>query len=58
MNKMQVRNLGSYVVIKRIGTLHWTFKDCDGGQLIEICQFSMVKPCFERGIKKLMMAIN
>ena len=50
MNIPQARNLGSYLVIKRVGTLHWTFKDCDSGQLTEICQFNMVKPYFERGI--------
>ena len=50
MNKLQTRNLVSYLVIKRVGTLHWTFKNCDGGQLTEICQFNMVKPYFERGI--------
>ena len=36
-NKLQARNLGSYLVIKRVGTLHWTFKDCDGRQLTKIC---------------------
>ena len=50
MNKLQARNLDSYLVIKRVGTLHWTFKDCDGGQLTEICQFNMAKPYFKRGI--------
>ena len=50
MNKLQARNLGSYLVIKRVGALHWTFKDYDGGQLAEICQFNMVKPYFKRGI--------
>ena len=47
-NKSQTRNLGSYLVIKRVETLHWTFKDCYDGQLTEICQFNMVKPYFER----------
>ena len=46
-NKLQARDLGSYLVIKRVGTLHWTFKDCDGGQLTEICQFNMAKPYFK-----------
>ena len=50
MDKIQARNLGSYLVINRMGTLYWTFKDCDGGQLTEICQFNMVKSYFERGI--------
>ena len=50
MNKLLARNLGSYLVIKKVETLHWTFKDYDGGQLTEICQFNMAKPYFERGI--------
>ena len=50
MNKLQARNLWSYLVIKRVGTFHWTFKDCDGEQLTEICQFNMAKPYFKRGI--------
>ena len=51
MKKLPARNLGSYLVVKRVETLHWTFKDCDGGQLTEICQFNMAKLYFERGIK-------
>ena len=51
MKKLPARNLGSHLVVKRVETLHWTFKDCDGGQLTEICQFNMAKLYFERGIK-------
>ena len=49
-NAMQARDLGSCLVVNRVGTLHWTFKNCDGGQLTEICQLNILKPYFERDI--------
>ena len=42
-NKLQARDLGSYLVIKRVGTLHWAFKNCDGGRLTEVSEVNMTK---------------
>ena len=50
MSKLQARDLGSYLVTRRVGTLYWTFKNCDGGHLIQVFEANMVKPYFERGI--------
>ena len=37
-NKMQAIDLGLYLMIKRVGTLYWTFKNCDGRQLTKVCE--------------------
>ena len=49
-NALQARDLGSYLVIKRVGTLYWTIKNCDSIHLTHVCEVNMVKPYFERGI--------
>ena len=51
MNKLQARDLGSYLVIKRVGTQRvGLLKNCDSRQLTEMCQLNMVKPYFKIGI--------
>ena len=46
----QARDLGSYLVIKRVGTLHWAFENFDGKQLTKVCEVKKVKPYFKTGI--------
>ena len=58
MNKLQARNLGSYLVIKRLETLHRTIKNCDNKHLKQMCEMTMVKPYFKRGITKLIKDIS
>ena len=50
LNKLQARDLGSYLVAKRIETLHRTIKNCDNRHLNQMCEMTMVKLYFERGI--------
>ena len=50
MNKLQARDLGSYPVARRVETLQKTIKSCDDRQLKQMCEITMVKPYFERGI--------
>ena len=50
MNKLQARDLGSYPVAKRVETLQRTVKNCDNRHLNQMCEMSIIKPYFERGI--------
>ena len=50
LNKLQARNLGSYPVTQRVETLRRTVKNCDNRQLNQMCEMTMVKPYFKRGI--------
>ena len=49
-NALQARELGLYLGIKRVGTLHWKYKKSDGRQLTQVCEVNMVKPYFKTGI--------
>ena len=49
-NKMQARDLGSYLVTKKAKKLHWTCKYCDDRQLNEVCEEDILKLYFKRGI--------
>ena len=36
MNKPQARDLGSYLVTKRVGTFHWAIRNCDSIHLTHV----------------------
>ena len=38
-------------MIKRVGTPHWTFKNCNAIQVTKVSKLHMVTLYFERGIK-------
>ena len=42
-NKLQAKDLGSYLVTQRVVTLHWTISNCDRRHLTNACEVSMVK---------------
>ena len=49
-NKLQTRDLGSYLVTQSVGTLNWTIRNCDNIHLTHVCELNIVKSYFERGI--------
>ena len=49
-NTLQARDLGSYLMTMRVGTLHWTIRNCDSRHLTHVCEVNMLKPYFESGI--------
>ena len=50
LNKLQARDLGSCPVTQRVETLHRTIKNYDNRHSNHLCEMTMVKPYFERGI--------
>ena len=50
LNKLQARDLGSCLVTQRVETLHRTIKNYDNRHSNHLCEITMVKPYFERGI--------
>ena len=50
LNKLQARDLGSYLVTQRVVTLHWTIRNCDSRHLTNACEVSMVKSYLKKSI--------
>ena len=46
-NILQAKDPGSYLVIERVGTLHWIFNNYDGRHLNQACEVNMVTLYFK-----------
>ena len=57
-NTLQARYHGPYKVLKRIGDLDYIIETPDRRKSTQLCQVNMVKPYFERGVKKPVMVTD
>ena len=51
-NTLQARYHGPYKVLKRVGDLDYIIETPDRRKSTQLCHVNMVKPYFERGVKK------
>ena len=54
-NRLQARYHGSYKVLKRVGDLDYVIETPDRRKSTQQCHINIVKPYFERGVKKSVM---
>ena len=54
-NMLQARYYGQYKVVKRVGDLDYVIETPDSRMSTQLCHVNMVKPYFERGVKKPVM---
>ena len=54
-NTLQTRYHGPYKVLKRVGDLDYIIETPDRRKSTQLCHVNMVKPYFERGVKKPVM---
>ena len=57
-NTLQARYHGPYKVLKRIGDLDYIIETPDRRKSTQLCHVNMVKPYFERGVKKPVMVTD
>ena len=57
-NTLQARYHGPYKVLKKVGTLDYVIETPDRRKSTQMCHVNMLKPYFERGKEKLVLATD